>query len=75
MRIRGLAKIIKLLIAVCKAIALYRPTIRLFVPAPSQAAYDSAMDQILAACDVLRSIDYADADSGTNPDWGTRLEA
>jgi hypothetical protein len=72
MRIRGLAKIIKLLIALCKAIALYRSTIRLFVPTESQSAYDSALDQVMAACDVLRAIDYADSDIGTNPDWGTK---
>jgi hypothetical protein len=26
----------------------------------------------MAACDVLRAIDYADSDIGTNPDWGTK---
>lgn len=69
-RINGLAKLTKLLKAVCDVIAVFGPTIRKFVPAESLDDYDQALTTITAACDVIRQIDYADGLSGTTPPWG-----
>ena len=72
MRIRGLAKLIGLLIQVCKVIGLYGSTIRLFVPDDKKSIYDSALSAITSACDALRSINYADEVPQTNPAWGAK---
>jgi hypothetical protein len=71
-RIPGLAKLISTLIIACKVIDTFSPGVRLFVPAPSQAAYDDALAAIKSACDVVRAIDYADDLAGTNPLWGSK---
>lgn len=69
-RITGLAKLIGLLKAVCKTIALFRATIRTFVPEINRTAYDTAMDAILAACEVIMGLDYQDEEPGTEAPWG-----
>jgi len=69
-RIRGLSKLITTMKVICQVIAVFGPGIREFVPEGSKADYDNALSTILAACDVLRAIDYADQTDATNPPWG-----
>jgi hypothetical protein len=71
MRIRGLAKLISTLVLLCKVISIFGPGIKEFVPEDKKQDYQDALDAILAACDVLRLIDYADQNPGTGPVWGS----
>lgn len=71
-RINGLSTLIRSLVKLCKVIAAVRAPIRAFVPSESQAAYDTALDNIMAACDVIRAIEYADSVAGTSAPWGVR---
>lgn len=70
--IRGLAKLLKLAVAICDAIDIFGPRIRVFVPDPDKIAYDNALNTIKASCEVLRAINYLDGWSGTNPPFGPR---
>jgi hypothetical protein len=70
-RIRGLAKLISSLLALCRVIDAFAPTIRQFVPTESLTAYDAALSAIKAACDTLRAIEYLDTAMGTNAPWGS----
>lgn len=70
-RIFGLAELIKTMIKICGVIGKFGPGIRNFVPEESRETYDAALAAILAACDVLRAIDYADGLTSTNPPWGS----
>jgi len=69
-RIRGLAKLITAMIALCKVIDVFGSGVRTFVPSGSQASYDSSLAAIKIACDAIRAIDYLDTSSGTNAPWG-----
>lgn len=69
-----LAKLLKLAVALCDVIAIAGPRIREFVPTDKQADYDNALSAILAACDVLRAINYLDNDPGTNPPFGSAFD-
>ena len=69
--IRGLAKLMKAIVLICDVIEKFGPRIRKHVPSESQAAYDNALSAILAACEILRAIDYLDGWTGTNPPFGT----
>lgn len=69
--IRGLAKLLKLAVAICDAIDEFGPRIRKYVPVDKQTDYDNALAAIKAGCDVLRAINYLDGWPGTNPPFGT----
>jgi hypothetical protein len=69
-----LAKLLRLLIAVCDVIAIAGPKIREYVPEGSKTDYDNALSAILGACDILRAIDYIDAWPGTNPPFGSAYD-
>jgi hypothetical protein len=71
-RPRGLAKLIGLLIKVCNVILAYRLVIRTFVPEGSRSAYDTALDAIIANCEIIRAIDYLDNNPSTDAPWGER---
>ncbi len=70
MRIRGLAKLIKAMITLCKVIDAFSSGIRVFVPDGSKGSYDDAIAGIRSACDLIRAIDYVDPYTGTNAPWG-----
>lgn len=71
-RIPGLASLITGLRTVCNIIAQHQATVRLFVPAEYLTTYDGAIESILAGCDLLRNIPYADDQPQTNVPWGVR---
>jgi len=71
LRLRGLAKLIGLLLKVCKVIDVFGPGIRNFVPSESLVAYDGALTAIKTACDTLRAIEYLDTSLQTNAPWGS----
>lgn len=68
--IRGLAKLLKAAVAICDAIEVFGPRIRKHVPADKLTDYDNALAAIMAACEVLRAINYLDGWPGTNPPFG-----
>jgi len=70
-RIPGLAKLMSTMLLICAVIGKFGPTIRNFVPEGSQAGYDTALENIMTACDVLRAIEYADGIAGTNAPWAS----
>ena len=69
-KITFLSTLLATLIKVCKVVAVAREPVRRFVPDESKAAYDTALDNIEAACDVIRAINYLDSNSATNPPFG-----
>ena len=68
--VRGLSTLLDTLNKVCKVIAKFSPIIRQFVPEDHLTAYDGAISAILAACDVIRAIEYADSLTQTNAPFG-----
>lgn len=72
--IRGLAKFMKGMVFLCDVIEEFGPRIRKHVPTESVTAYDNALSAILAACEILRAIDYLDGWTGTNPPFGSAFD-
>jgi len=71
-RIPYLSKLLKAVVVACDVAQFAGPKIRTFVPEESRANYDTALQKIVQACDVLRTINYLDQNSGTNPPFGRR---
>ena len=65
MRIRGLAKLLTTLKLVCDVIGVFQAPVRRFVPSGRLAEYDAACGAIMAACTVIRTIEYEDDNEQT----------
>ena len=68
--IRGLAKLVTAMIALCRIIDVFGTSIQAFVPDAQVANYVTALNAIKTSCDAIRAINYQDTLSGTNAPWG-----
>jgi len=70
--IRYLSTLVLVLKKTCAVLAVARAPVRRFVPEGSLTAYDNACDAIMAGCEVIRAIEFADDVVGTTAPWGEK---
>ena len=65
-KLRGLSTLLKAITLICRVVTDFGPPLRRYVPAARLAAYDAALQSILAACEVVRTIDWVADGVGLN---------